>query len=362
MAMKILFAFVLLSICHELMAFPDTIRHGYTSCTTCHISPSGGGLMTDYGRSLSKELISSTGYKNEEQPLHGALSFFRKPKLLERLVVGGDARYLHRKVDSKTSETEEKFWMQAQLRAGLLFEKIKLIGSLGNIENPRVTDKVEWVSPEAYAIITPEQKFSLRAGRFSPMYGLRLPDHNLWVKTEAGLQPWLRQDSAEMIFEDEATLVSLAGFQSSSRMPVSFQTTGYTFNVYRILAETYRLGFSGTNAEGQGVRRRTATAHGTLGFTKDWYAHIEVLRSWTTGITKDVGFFRSGYELFKGFVPYGQFQSRVDRAQKGNGQVRYGGGILFYPRPHFEIQVQVEQQQAKPTNSQEAYLMLHYYL
>lgn len=343
-------------------AYPDTIRHGYTSCTSCHVSPSGGGLMTDYGRSLSKELISTTGYKNEEQPLHGALSFIPRPKLLERIVVGGDARYLQRKNYTKSGETEEKFWMQAQARAGLILDKIKLIGSIGNIENPRVTDKVEWTVPEAYGIFSLDQKVSLRAGRFNPMYGLRLPDHNLWVKSEAGLQPWLRQDTAEMIFEDEKTLFSLAGFQSSSRMPVNFQTTGYTLNLYQVVGETYRFGLSGTNAEGQGIRKRTATGHATLGFTKDFYTHIEVLRSWTTGVTKDVTFLKTAYEIFKGFVPYGQFQSRMDRAQPGNTQVRYGGGVLFYPRPHFELQFQFEQLQAKPNPSREGFLMLHYYL
>lgn len=278
-------------------AFPDTIRHGYTSCTTCHVSPSGGGLITDYGRSLSKELMSTSGYKNEEQVLHGVLSAFRRPKSLERLVVGGDARYLHRKTDSKTSEVEEKFWMQAQLRAGLLFDKIKLIGSIGNIENPRITDKVEWVSPESYVILTPDQKTHIRAGRFEPMYGLRLPDHNLWVKSEAGLQPWLRRDAVEYIFEDEKLLLSLAGFQSSSRMPVRFQTTGYTFNLYQNLGETYRLGVSGTNAEGQGQRQRTFTGHATLGWMKNLYSHIEILRSWNSGTTKDVTFTRTGYEI-----------------------------------------------------------------
>lgn len=346
----------------ESWAFPDTIRHGYSSCTTCHVSPSGGGLMTDYGRSLSKELISSGGYKNEEQVLHGAMSLFRKPKILERIVVGGDARYLHRKVDSKTSETEEKFWMQAQLRAGILFDRVRLIGSLGNIQNPRVSDKVEWVSPEAYGIFLLDQSMSVRAGRFAPMYGLRLPDHNLWVKTEAGLQPWLRQDSTEFIFENESSLFALSGFQSSSQMPVSYQTTGYTFNYYQVIEKTYRLGVSGTNAEGQGVRRRTLSLHGTLGFSKDFYTHLEILRAWNSGLTKDAGFFRAGYEILKGVVPYLQLQSRLDRAQPGKGQSRYGGGLLFYPRPHFEFQLQFEQQQTKPVNSQESFLMMHYYL
>jgi len=318
--------------------------------------------MTDYGRSLSKELISTTGYKNEEQVLHGTMSWFRKPRVLERVIVGGDARYLHRKVESKTAKSEEKFWMQAQLRAGVLFDRVKLVGSLGNIENPRVSDKVVWTAPEVYAILNIDQSTSIRAGRFAPMYGLRLPDHNLWVKTESGQQPWLRQDTTEFIFENESTMISLAGFQSSSRMPVSYQATGYTFNLYQVFLKTHRLGFSGTNAEGQRVRRRSLSLHGTFGFTKDFYAHMEFLRVWNSERTKDVGFVRTAYEIAKGFVPYLQLQSRLDRSRPGNEQSKYGGGVLWYPRPHFEFQLQFEQQQAKPTNSQEGFLMMHYYM
>ena len=40
------------------LAYPEMIRHGYVSCLTCHMSPSGGGVLTQYGRSLAKELVS----------------------------------------------------------------------------------------------------------------------------------------------------------------------------------------------------------------------------------------------------------------------------------------------------------------
>ena len=54
-------------------AFPEMIRHGYTSCMTCHVSPNGGGLMTPYGRSMSKEILSRHAYEGEERLFHGAL-------------------------------------------------------------------------------------------------------------------------------------------------------------------------------------------------------------------------------------------------------------------------------------------------
>ena len=42
----------------NVSAFPEMIRHGYINCNACHVSPAGGGLLTAYGRTISKELLS----------------------------------------------------------------------------------------------------------------------------------------------------------------------------------------------------------------------------------------------------------------------------------------------------------------
>ena len=46
-------------------AFPEMVRHGYANCITCHISPDGGGVLTAYGRSLSREVLSTWGAEGE---------------------------------------------------------------------------------------------------------------------------------------------------------------------------------------------------------------------------------------------------------------------------------------------------------
>jgi hypothetical protein len=46
-------AFLLLTAAPAL-ASPVMIRIGYTSCAACHISPQGGGLLTDYGKGMDK--------------------------------------------------------------------------------------------------------------------------------------------------------------------------------------------------------------------------------------------------------------------------------------------------------------------
>jgi len=33
-------------------SFPEMVGKGYNNCLTCHHSPSGGGIVTEYGREL----------------------------------------------------------------------------------------------------------------------------------------------------------------------------------------------------------------------------------------------------------------------------------------------------------------------
>ena len=66
-------------------AEPMFLSKQYPRCTACHYSPSGGGLLTSYGRSLSREEISTFGRRgaagassteasrSEESFLFGAL-------------------------------------------------------------------------------------------------------------------------------------------------------------------------------------------------------------------------------------------------------------------------------------------------
>lgn len=341
-------------------AFPDTIRHGYTNCTACHVSPAGGGLLNGYGRSLSRELLSTWGAAEEGEPLHGLA---RIPEsVMENFFVGGDARSIALQSKTNAGESNEKFLMQAQLRLGVGYGAFKFLLAAGKIENPRQSEAVRWVAPEYYALVSPKEEIHARVGRFEPIYGLRMPDHNLWVRSELGLVPWAERDTVEFIFEGEKQFMSLAGFQSLSATPSTQQATGYAASLYQIVGERSRLGLSGMNTEGQGLRARTLSAHGTLSFSEKSYALLEAGRVWSGASARDVGFARVGYEVVQGITPIAQWQGKMDRGGKTPDQYRSGLGFIWLPRPHFELMGLVERFQRPKETSTESLLLLHYYL
>ena len=67
--MKFVVGQVAILLSFNAFGFVENVTHGYPNCVACHVSPSGAGLLNDYGRSLSKELMSTWGWQGSEGPL-----------------------------------------------------------------------------------------------------------------------------------------------------------------------------------------------------------------------------------------------------------------------------------------------------
>ena len=57
-------------------AYPWMIKHDYASCAACHADPSGGGLLTAYGRAQSELLVRMPyGTSPEEEPTYAGFLY-----------------------------------------------------------------------------------------------------------------------------------------------------------------------------------------------------------------------------------------------------------------------------------------------
>ena len=130
--MKTILASLVLLISTHLYAFPEMIRHGYTNCTACHVSPSGGGLLNQYGRSLSKDVLSTWSAKNEENFLHGAIN---TESVNDWLVTGGDLRAVQVHQENDNIKRGKFIKMQAGLEVGINQPKWAIIGSFGQFDD-----------------------------------------------------------------------------------------------------------------------------------------------------------------------------------------------------------------------------------
>src|SRR5450432_3431034 len=56
-------------------ALPTMIRLGYPNCSSCHISPQGGGLLNPYGRGIDRaQSLQGGEYAPWQAPLSGLLN------------------------------------------------------------------------------------------------------------------------------------------------------------------------------------------------------------------------------------------------------------------------------------------------
>jgi hypothetical protein len=161
-------------------AYPQFHLSRDASCTSCHISPAGGNLLNENGLAVS-ETMSSFGTAPEF--MYGAIP---TPSWL---VLGGDLRgaagYL------KTPEdVVAAFPMQIEAYAQATFGRFAVHLNAGT-RPPTVgneTATIFWAREHYLMWQEPigESELYVRAGRFMPVFGLRLAEHTVYTRRYGG--------------------------------------------------------------------------------------------------------------------------------------------------------------------------------
>jgi hypothetical protein len=170
-------------------AYPQFQLVREQTCRGCHISPAGGGLLTEEGF-ITAEEMSQFGTTPE--------FFYGKITTPTWLKLGGDFRGMTGYI-----QTPEKslisFPMQAELYANAQFGdfSIHVNGGLrpGETDTPAGPNnqKIPYtyvMSREHYVEWQPDAEHGgrlyLRAGRFMPVFGLRLAEHDDYIRRYGG--------------------------------------------------------------------------------------------------------------------------------------------------------------------------------
>jgi hypothetical protein len=183
-------------------AEPMFLAKQYTRCTACHYSPTGGGLLTPYGRLLSHRELSTTGptdaappsgdddedRRGEEAFLYGVLG--DAPGSVH---LGLEARPSHLNVGFPGGHQEMDLLMNLDLIGAVEKNGWTAYGSIGREPpNSAVRDGLRLpdaaiVSYEHWISFQSDGGFRIRAGRFLPAYGVRFADHTSYARSPLGL-------------------------------------------------------------------------------------------------------------------------------------------------------------------------------
>jgi hypothetical protein len=177
-------------------AYPQwQLSTGAARCNQCHYAPAGGGLLTSYGRDAAGEQLATFG--GNGALLHGAVA------LPSWLALGADLRgaFVDNDVQDPGGPTVAVFPMQADASARVALPGTGLsvagtIGLRGQVREPDVLvpqqnyqpiSTSQLISREHYLMFQPEVIGTyLRVGRFFAPFGLRMAEHNLYVRRDLG--------------------------------------------------------------------------------------------------------------------------------------------------------------------------------
>lgn len=187
----LLIACVLLAS-REAQAYPWMIRHQYTGCAQCHTDPSGGGLLTAYGRAQSGLLLRTRyGAERKAEEAGRADDFaFGAVTLPEWLQLGGTYRGMGMAMIPPAGKTSYSFvQMQADAKAHVSAGPVRVYASVGG--EPSGASRAIVARAGGGGLVSREHWIGLdladsallvRAGRIALPFGIRMIEHTMFVR------------------------------------------------------------------------------------------------------------------------------------------------------------------------------------
>lgn len=189
----VLSVFAVLVWARDASAYAWMIRHDYGGCNQCHADPSGGGLLTAYGRVQGETLLRMQYSRRAETEDPGKTGDFLLGAipLPESVLLGGDVRALqmYLKPQHGPSLTRTIF-MQADLEGQIAVDRFRANASVGYAHEgalaasvtrgtgDRLISRVHWLGLDLGA----DRQWTLRAGRMNVPFGIRSIEHTLFVR------------------------------------------------------------------------------------------------------------------------------------------------------------------------------------
>ena len=343
----------------EAHAYPSSIGLGYGSCATCHYNTNGNGPLTDYGRALfatayaAKPWISALGKTDEELGAKsGFLGSVELPSFL-RPYAGFRGLYL---VSDLGGDASSSRFIPMDAHAGLTLkffkDRVYLSGSLALAPSTSVAAdgslvrKTVLVTREHQLTVRPWKFLDISAGFSDITYGIRVPEHNSWIRSLTGLDQRdqthgviVHLSTAELDFNVHGFLGNL--FQEASLRQAGVSVSGEVEPLERI-----RFGASFLTSGSEFRNRTLGAIHARVGFLEgsSLLAQFGVNREdhIDDGLEAYVGdslFLQSTFGLARGWNLLFTFEHAVRDFGSGTMLLRAGPSLQYFPMQRVELRM-----------------------
>ncbi len=357
------------------LAFPTMVRHGYTSCAACHVDPSGGTAITEYGRAQSDLWVrwnwdsSVEEKKAEEREVSSTARFLWGIELPEWLVLSGNLRGGMLATATPTADIHPLV-MGTEARAAVLLGPVVASGSLGfgfrrvgPISITRGNGTNALISREHWlGVKFLDDSFMVRAGRLNLPFGLRNVEHYSLVRaatrTDIDTQ---QQYGGSVSYNGESFRGEVMGIAGNYVVnPDSYRERGYSLFLEYAFTPKATVGVSSlitwAAADLNTTQPTTRHAHGAfgrfgLGESLALLVEADALLNalWSTATVAPgatfaqngfgfVGFAQLDWELKQGLHLAATLEAQLPSAPAPVGFI--GGGwvsAIWYVLPHTEL-------------------------
>lgn len=320
------------------LAFPGSVRWGYANCSTCHFNVAGGGILTPYGRQLSRELLSTWGGEREAEFAYGAAP------LPSWLALGGDFEYLA--TDKAYGQAFRL--VQADLEAALTHGRLLAVATVGRSADSTDAMGDGIMSRRHYLQIAATPLLSFRAGRFLPNYGVWAGDAT--TATRKGML--LDRDSynVEANWITERFNASLTGIVAGA--DGRSDERGWATSAGVFFAGKQKVWLSYMAKHAPGLAQNAGGVSGVFGIGRRAYLLTQVdlqrlrLENPQATVTKELhSNVCLARETWKGlYVLLIDEMTRRNLGSPGHLSHSYGTALRWFPRPHIELQVRWRRQ------------------
>ncbi len=381
---------VLLSLVRPAAAYPWMIRHEYTTCGLCHTDPSGGGLLTAYGRAQSAVILSTQFGKPTDDPGKFKDFLFGVVPNNEHVTLQGWARegaILNR--SGGVTRDKRLLAMRYDLGAQVKFSPIRASAIVGYAPNDSAAySQQAWVNGGSGAHVVAreywvgwdneDETITVRAGRMNLPFGIRNIEHTLYTRTLTRTDSNQNQQHGVSVSYSSDTnrgeIMAIAGnFQLH---PDGFRERGYSAYLEHTFAAGYTGGLSSlvtyaSKSPGAGNPRLIRQAHGVFGRLAPFKplvllveadAVVQGIKDQPTQLG-GVGYLQADVEVIQGVHVMGTFEVANSGADNEKTTFRPWGSLWWFIAPHVDLRGDVIYKIQSGFDSTTTFLgQLHIYL
>lgn len=370
------------------------IKHGYANCSPCHADPSGGELLTAYGRAMSDAFLS-TQWPEGETAADGATSETERPpayapfwglfELPEEVLVGGSFRLASLYRPSLDDDELRAFPMQLDLYGNARIMKHLIVaGSIGLAKVPAGSPNARAAQlttnqGDGYNLISRthylgwsfgQGEAELRVGRLNLPFGLRMSEHVMWVREQTQTDRESdQQHGAALYMEFEGGRFEAMAIAGNYQVnPDRLRERGYSAYAEFYPWQGAALG-AGTLFTVAGDDRLSPMRKRNIRQVNGLTARIALNEMFVVMAEGDVlfrsrrntgsvGFVQLDAEPLRGLHLIGTFEGfDAGSSEKddeplapGRGETKLGGwfGVQWFPLPHFDVRVDAIVRQDEP--------------